>query len=79
MGLTDLRERDLRAPGLHRTDQDEAMPIPFACDMIAIPAEQRAAHHALIQHPMSEAVEEIRELPDGLVFRFQPPVPDGAP
>lgn len=46
------------------------MPIPFACDMTAIPTEQRSAHHALIRHLMTEAVEEIRELPDGLSFRF---------
>jgi hypothetical protein len=43
---------------------------PFACDMTAIPAEQRGAHHALIRRLMSEAVEQIRELPDGLAFRF---------
>jgi hypothetical protein len=43
---------------------------PFACDMTAIPAEQRGAHHALIRRLMTEAVEEIRELPNGLAFRF---------
>lgn len=46
------------------------MSIPFACDMAAIPAEQRGAHHALIRRLMTEAVEEISELPDGLAFRF---------
>ena len=43
---------------------------PFACDMTAIPAEERGAHLALIHHLMSEVVTEIRELPDGLTFRF---------
>ncbi len=38
--------------------------------MTAIPAEKRGAHHALIRGLMTEAVEEISELPDGLAFRF---------
>jgi hypothetical protein len=46
------------------------MSIPFACDMTAMPPEQRGAHHALIRRLMTEAVEEISELPDGLAFRF---------
>jgi hypothetical protein len=46
------------------------MSIPFACDMTAIPGDQRGAHHALIRRLMTEAVEEISELPDGLAFRF---------
>jgi hypothetical protein len=46
------------------------MMTPFACDMTAIPAEQRGAHQALIRRLMTEAVEEIRELPNGLTFRF---------
>jgi hypothetical protein len=46
------------------------MPVPFACDQTAIPAEERVAHHALIRRLMTHAVEEIAELPDGLAFRF---------
>jgi hypothetical protein len=46
------------------------MSIPFACDMTAIPPEQRAAHHALIRRLMTEAVEEVSDLRDGLAFRF---------
>jgi hypothetical protein len=38
--------------------------------MTAIPPERRGAHHALIRRLMTEAVEETRELPDGLAFRF---------
>lgn len=46
------------------------MCVPFACDMTAIPAEERGAHHALVRRLMSEAVTEMLELPDGLAFRF---------
>jgi hypothetical protein len=38
--------------------------------MTAIPAEKRGAHHALIRRLMTEAAEEISELPNGLAFRF---------
>ena len=44
--------------------------LTFACDMTAIAAEQRGAHHALIRRLMTEAVEDVSELPDGLAFRF---------
>jgi hypothetical protein len=46
------------------------MATPFACDMTAIPAEERGAHHVLTQRLMTEAVEEISELPNGLALRF---------
>jgi hypothetical protein len=46
------------------------MAIPFACDTTAIPPERRGGHHALIRRLMTEAAEEISELPDGLAFRF---------
>ena len=46
------------------------MAIPFACDMLAIPAEQRGAHNAIIHRLMTEMVEEISDLRDGLAFRF---------
>jgi hypothetical protein len=46
------------------------MATHFACDMSAIPTGERAAHHRLIQRLMTEAVEDIRELRDGLVFQF---------
>jgi len=46
------------------------MTLPFACDMTAIPAGERAAHHALTRRLMTEALAELRELPDGLAFRF---------
>jgi hypothetical protein len=46
------------------------MPVPFACDMTAIPAAQRGAHHALIRRLVAEALEEVQELPNGLALRF---------
>ena len=46
------------------------MTLPFACDMTAIPANERGAHRALTRRLMDEALAELRELPDGLAFRF---------
>ena len=46
------------------------MPTPFACDMTAIPTDKRGAHHALIRRLITEALQEVSELPDGLTFRF---------
>jgi hypothetical protein len=46
------------------------MSIPLACDMSAIPAEERGVHHRLIRRLMGKAVEEIRQRPDGFAFRF---------
>lgn len=46
------------------------MQPPFACDMTAIPAAERGTHQELIRRLMSEVVRDIRELPDGLAFRF---------
>lgn len=43
---------------------------PFACDMTAIPVEERAVHSRLTHRLMGEAVEDISELRDGLAFRF---------
>lgn len=44
--------------------------VPLACDMTAIPAEQRAAHDALAEHLFTEAAEEVQELAEGYRFRF---------
>jgi hypothetical protein len=46
------------------------MSISFACDMAAIPAGEREAHHALIRRLVTEAAEEIRQRPNGFTFRF---------
>ena len=42
----------------------------FACDMTAMSVEDRVAHHALVRRLLGEAMAELRELPDGLAFRF---------
>jgi hypothetical protein len=46
------------------------MSTTFACDMTAIPAADRPAHHTLTRRLMTEAAVDIRELPDGFAFRF---------
>jgi len=46
------------------------MTVPFACDMLAIPAGERTAHHQLTRRLMSEVVEEINQNPDGFALRF---------
>ena len=43
--------------------------LPIACDMTAIPADQRPAHLAISRELFSQ-VEEFRELPNGYVFRL---------
>lgn len=45
------------------------MPIPLACDMSAIPAEERGAHHAIAQRLLSSATV-VRDLVDGLAFQW---------
>jgi hypothetical protein len=42
---------------------------PLACDMTAIPAEQRPVHLAQSRELFSQ-IEETRELSDGYEFRF---------
>lgn len=42
---------------------------PFACDMTAITADQRGAHLATIER-LFQAVEDLRELPNGYAFRL---------
>lgn len=45
------------------------METPFACDMSAIPPEERGQHIAAIEAVFG-AVQEVRELPDGYSFRL---------
>ena len=44
-------------------------PSPLACDMTAIPPEQRQAHLAT-SHELFSQMEEFRELSNGYEFRF---------
>ncbi|HEX6291686.1 MAG TPA: hypothetical protein VFZ66_21050 [Herpetosiphonaceae bacterium] len=43
--------------------------IPIACDLSALSAEQRQRHTALSEQ-LAQAVQEVRELPDGYAFRY---------
>jgi len=45
------------------------MSIPLACDMSAIPADERGKHHALTRHLMAAACD-IRDVTNGLAFQF---------
>ena len=45
------------------------MPIPLACDLNAISADERPAHHALAQRLMSFPAV-VRDLPDGLACQW---------
>jgi hypothetical protein len=45
------------------------MPAPLACDMTAIPAEERGVHQAITRRLMASATT-IRDLQDGLVFEW---------
>jgi hypothetical protein len=42
---------------------------PLACDMTAIPADERTAHQA-ITHRLMASATTVRDLPDGLVFQW---------
>ena len=53
------------------------MSVPFACDLTAIPVRLRAAHHQLTRRLMDDVVQEVREVPDGLEFRFAAEEYDG--
>lgn len=48
--------------------QDQTPAI--ACDLTAIPTEQRAAHETRAEHILFNAMQEIRELTDGYALRF---------
>jgi hypothetical protein len=49
--------------------ENEHQPSPFACNMSAIPPEERGQHIAAIEAVFG-AVQEIRELSDGYSFRL---------
>ena len=50
--------------------EDEHVQVsPFACNMNAIPPEERGQHIAAIEAVFG-AVQEVRELPDGYSFRL---------
>ena len=43
---------------------------PIACDLLAIDAQQRAAHAALVEELLGSGAEDVHELEDGFAFRF---------
>ncbi len=45
------------------------MPIPLACDVTAIPADERVAHQAITRRLMASTTI-VRDLPDGLAFQW---------
>jgi hypothetical protein len=53
------------------TTTDTHEEIPIACDLTAIPADEREAHETLAEQLFSEAVPERHELADGFAFRFR--------
>jgi hypothetical protein len=50
---------------------DMQQEIPIACDLTAIPADEREAHETLAKQLFFEAVPERRELADGFAFQFR--------
>ena len=48
---------------------NDQMPSPLACDLTAIPADQREAHLVKSRELFSQ-IQEFRELPNGYQFRF---------
>jgi hypothetical protein len=50
-------------------EDENAQVSPFACNMSAIPPEERGRHIAAIEAVFG-AVEEVQELPDGYSFRL---------
>lgn len=50
-------------------ENEHAQISPFACNMSAIPPEERGQHIAAIEAVFG-AAQEIRELPDGYAFRL---------
>ena len=51
------------------TNQNSTNNLPIACDLTAIPAEQREQHQVAAEQIFG-AVGEIRELADGYAFRL---------
>jgi hypothetical protein len=45
--------------------------IPIACDLTAIPADEREAHEMLAKQLFFETVSERQELADGYAFGFR--------
>ena len=53
------------------TPAQAPLEIPLACDLTAIPAEEREAHELLAKRLFVDAAPERQELPDGYAFQFR--------
>ncbi len=53
------------------TTTDTQHEIPIACDLTAIPTDEREAHERLAKQLFLEAVPERHELADGYAFQFR--------
>ena len=53
------------------TTTDTHQEIPIACDLAAIPADEREAHETLARQLFFEAIAERHELSDGFAFQFR--------
>jgi hypothetical protein len=52
------------------TTIDTQQEIPIACDLTAIPADEREAHETLARQLFFETIRERHELVDGYAFQF---------
>lgn len=55
--------------------QEQPEATPFACDMLALTAEERP-RHAAVTAQLREAIMEVKDLPDGYGFRFAASAPN---
>src|SRR5947207_8683548 len=53
------------------TITDTQHELPIACDLTAIPADEREAHETLAKQLFLEAIPERHELADGYAFQFR--------
>jgi hypothetical protein len=44
--------------------------LPIACDLTAIPADERATHSARAEQLLRVGAAEVQELPNGYAFRY---------
>ncbi len=49
---------------------NDSSTLTMACELSAIPADERETHRVLVEDLFSHAVQETHEFPDGYGFRF---------
>lgn len=60
---------------VNHDSQAQTDETPFACNMLALGAQERPRHQA-VTGQMREAIKEVKELPDGYSFRFDASQPN---